>query len=46
MPPPVLVFDPSARLSVLSFHFGTVTLLLYLLSSLGYLSGNIPVRNA
>lgn len=46
MPLPVLVFAASPILPNPPFHFGTVTLLLYLPPSPGYLSGNIPIRNA
>jgi len=47
MPFPQLVFGrPQTLLAPTPFHFGTVTFLLYPAAPLGYLSGNIPVRNA
>jgi hypothetical protein len=46
MPTPVLVFAASRRIPNPTFHFGTVTPLLYSISRLRYLSGNIRLTNA
>jgi hypothetical protein len=46
MPHPVLVFALSRKTPNPTFHFGTVTHLLYLTSCRRYLSGNIRLTNA
>jgi hypothetical protein len=46
MPHPVLVFVAFCIILDPTFHFGTVTSLLYLASKLCYLSGNIRLTNA
>jgi CheY-like chemotaxis protein len=46
MPHPVLVFVAFGNIPNPTFHFGTVTPLLYLISCCRYLSGNIPLTNA
>jgi hypothetical protein len=46
MPHPVLVFLASRNIPNPTFHFGTVTPLLYPTSPLSYLSGNIRPTNA
>jgi len=46
MPPPVLVFVAFYIIPNPTFHFGTVTPLLYPISQLSYLSGNILLTNA
>jgi hypothetical protein len=46
MPHPVLVFVAFLSIPNPTFHFGTVTSLLYLSFCLCYLSGNIPLTNA
>jgi hypothetical protein len=46
MPHPVLVFVALCIVPNPTFHFGTVTPLLYLIPWLSYLSGNIRLTNA
>lgn len=46
MPHPVLVFVAVGKTTTQTFHFGTVTPLLYLTSCICYLSGNIRLTYA